>query len=183
MDLAETLFLDTQSMMTMTQIVAFPPILPKTPHTLILGTMPGGKSLETQQYYAHPQNQFWRFMGDIYGAGLYLPYEDRLTILKEQGVAVWDVVQACQRQGSLDADIKHEVVNDFKAFFRDHPTLTRVVFNSLTAEKIYNKKVLPTLTKPLDYERVPSPSPAYARITYAAKLALWQDVLRPAKKL
>jgi TDG/mug DNA glycosylase family protein len=159
------------------QIVAFPPILPEKPHTLILGTMPGLKSLKFQQYYAHPQNQFWKFMGDIYGANPSLPYEERLRILKEHGIAVWDVVQACQRQGSMDADIKNEVVNDFEAFFQRHPTIRRVVFDSLTAEKIYNKRVLPMLTKNLQYARVPSPSPAHARMSYTAKLARWREVL------
>ena len=63
-------------------IQAFPPIIGKNPQTLILGTMPGGKSLAANQYYAHPQNQFWKLMGDIYGAGRDLPYDERLDILK-----------------------------------------------------------------------------------------------------
>ncbi len=159
-------------------IVAFPPILPDNPHTLILGTMPGRKSLETNQYYAHPQNQFWKFMGDIYGAGLFLPYEDRIRILKEQNIAVWDVIRSCVRQGSMDTDIKNEVVNDFEEFYRQHSSINLVVFDSLTAEKIYKKQVLPTLTKSLKYVRVPSPSPAHASLPYAAKLALWLNALQ-----
>ena len=165
------------------RLIAFPPILPKAPHSLILGTMPGGKSLEKQQYYAHPQNQFWRFMGDIYGALPAFPYEQRVEILKENGVAVWDVLSSCTRIGSMDADIKNAVVNDFEKFYNDHPTIKLVVFDSLTAENYYLKQALPTLKTPhalsLMYKRVPSPSPAYARMSYSQKLLMWTDVLKP----
>ena len=158
-------------------LVAFPPILPDKPHTLILGTMPGGKSLEANQYYAHPQNQFWKFMGNIYGASPSLPYEQRLQILKGKGIAVWDVVHACIRKGSMDADIKNEEVNDFEKFYTENPTIKLVVFDSLTAQNIYNRRVLPTLTKKLRYLRVPSPSPAHARMNYQEKLAFWSQAL------
>lgn len=161
---------------------AFPPILPARPHTLILGTMPGGKSLEMQQYYAHPQNQFWRFMGDIYGTHKFLPYDERVAILKQKNIAVWDVLSSCTRKGSMDADIKNAIVNDFTKFYRDHPTIKIVVFDSLTAENYYLKYALPSLTsdhaKSLIYKRVPSPSPAYARIPYDQKLFMWRDALK-----
>ena len=156
-------------------VCAFPPIVGREPHTLILGTMPGGKSLLHQQYYAHPQNQFWRLMGDLYGAGRDLPYDRRLIRLKEQGIAVWDVLSSCKREGSMDADITEPVVNDFPAFFRQYPTIRRVIFDSLTAENLYRRHIVPP--PPLVYSRVPSPSPAYARLRYEEKLALWRDVL------
>lgn len=163
----------------MTELLeAFPPILPHKPHTLILGTMPGIKSLQANQYYAHPQNQFWKFMGDIYGAGPSLPYQKRVQVLKKQGVAVWDVVRACTRKGSMDSEIQNEIPNNFEEFYNKHPTIKLVVFDSLTAEKIYNRRVLPTLTRKLKYIRVPSPSPAHARISYATKLAIWSAALK-----
>ena len=158
-------------------IVAFPPIIAPKAHTLILGTMPGVRSLEANQYYAHPQNQFWRFMGDIYGAGPSLPYDRRVQILKDKGIAVWDVVHACSRKGSMDADIKDEVANDFETFYRENPNIRRVVFDSLTAETIYKRRVLPVLRHSLSYARVPSPSPAHARLRYADKLVLWRKAL------
>jgi TDG/mug DNA glycosylase family protein len=116
-------------------------------------------------------------MGDIYGAGQELPYERRIEILKERGVSVWDVVHACSRKGSMDADIREEIVNDFEAFYRENPGIRRVVFDSLTAETIYKKRVLPGLTRQLSYVRVPSPSPAHARLRYDDKLALWRAAL------
>ena len=144
-------------------LIAFPPILPKEPHTLILGTMPGAKSLQLNQYYGHPQNQFWKFMGEIYGAHKTLPYEDRIQILKENGIAVWDVLSSCTRIGSMDADIQNATVNDFETFYKEHPTVQRVIFDSLVAEKLYLKHALPTLTRNLTYKRVPSPSPCLCK--------------------
>lgn len=156
-------------------INAFPPILPKRAHTLILGSMPGGKSLELNQYYAHPQNQFWCFMGDIFGALPSLPYEERIKILKQQGIAVWDVLKACSRYGSMDANIKDPVVNDFERFYQENPSIKLVVFDSGTAENFYKRLVLPTLSKELNYRRVPSPSPAHARMNYETKRILWME--------
>lgn len=161
----------------MTRIMAFPPILPERPHTLILGTMPGGRSLEAGQYYAHPQNQFWRILGEIYGAMPQLDYEERVEILQRNGIAVWDVLDSCERAGSMDADIKNPVVNDFNAFYDAHPTIDLVVFDSATAENFYRRHVLPVLRHHKSYRRAPSPSPAHARIPFAQKLDLWKAAL------
>lgn len=163
------------------RICAFPPILGKNPHTLILGTMPGVRSLKENRYYAHPQNQFWRLMGDIYGASPDLPYDKRLTVLKNQGIAVWDVLQSCIREGSMDSDIKLSQSNDFQTFFGCNPTINRVVFDSLKAEELF-KKIQGNFLL-LEFCRVPSPSPAHARLRYAEKLAIWKEVLIPSKAL
>ncbi|SFM95018.1 DNA-deoxyinosine glycosylase [Nitrosomonas communis] len=158
-------------------IIALPPILPKRAHTLILGSIPGAKSLELNQYYAHPQNQFWRFMGDIFGASPSIPYEERIKVLKQKGIAVWDVLKACNRYGSMDADIKNPVVNDFECFYQDNPSIKLVVFDSSSAENFYKRLVQPTLSQELIYRRVPSPSPAHARMNYEAKRILWMEAL------
>jgi len=99
-------------------IRSFEPIATPNARVLILGSMPGVASLEAGQYYAHPQNAFWRIMGELVGAGLEKPYDERARILKANGVALWDVLQSCIRPGSLDSDIRDEVPNDFAAFFR-----------------------------------------------------------------
>lgn len=164
---------------TSDRLCAFPPIIGQKPGILILGTMPGVRSLQEQQYYAHPQNQFWRIMGDIYGAGPDLPYEERLEILKNKGVAVWDVLQSCIREGSMDSDIRHATPNDFKAFFREYPAIRLVVFDSAKAEEIFQKTQgdFPLIR----FCRVPSPSPAHARLRYAEKLTLWREALTLSK--
>src|SRR5688572_8938550 len=125
----------------------FPPLTSTRAHTLILGSLPGQKSLEMQQYYAHPQNAFWRILGAVLETDLTVPYAKRAAILKRHGIAVWDVLAAAERPGSLDSDIVHAsaVANDFDAFFRAHPRIRRVFFNGRKAEEIFRKLVAPKL--------------------------------------
>jgi TDG/mug DNA glycosylase family protein len=101
----------------MSRVQSFPPIVSQQSKLLILGSMPGEASLKASQYYAHPRNAFWHIMGELFGAGPSLPYQERVTILESVGVALWDSLQACVRPGSLDALIKEEVANDFPALF------------------------------------------------------------------
>lgn len=103
---------------------SFPPIASPGSWVLILGTMPGKVSLREQQYYAHPQNLFWRITAEILGFDATSAYPLRVSSLKDHGVALWDVLQSCTRESSLDADIvAHTIVpNDFGRFSR--PVLT-----------------------------------------------------------
>jgi len=135
--------------------------------------------LRAQQYYAHPHNAFWRIMGDLYDAGADLPYEVRLRKLRSMGVAVWDVLQACERPGSLDADIVPESVQvqDFAGFFAAHPQLGTVCFNGAKAAETYRRHVPKAVGAGLRYLRLPSTSPAHAGMPYAAKLAAWREAL------
>ena len=97
---------------SMSRVRSFPPIVSPHSRLLILGSMPGEASLKAGQYYAHPRNAFWHIMGELFGAGPSLPYQERVAILKSVGVALWDSLQACIRSGTLDASIKEEVAND-----------------------------------------------------------------------
>jgi double-stranded uracil-DNA glycosylase len=118
----------------MSRVQSFPPIVSQQSKLLILGSMPGEASLKAGQYYAHPRNAFWHIMGELFGAGPSLPYQERVTILESVGVALWDSLQACIRPGSLDALIKEEVANDFPALFAKYPNITHVFFNGSKAE-------------------------------------------------
>src|SRR5436309_961184 len=104
-------------------VCSFEPIARPDARVLILGSMPGKISLARQQYYAHPQNLFWSFMGKLFGAGPELAYEQRLSILQENGVALWDVLKECYRESALDSDIVEAsiITNDFDAFLALHP--------------------------------------------------------------
>ncbi|HXE39720.1 MAG TPA: DNA-deoxyinosine glycosylase [Azonexus sp.] len=149
---------------------------------LILGSMPGKASLVAQEYYAYQHNAFWRIMGDLLGAGPDLPYPQRLAKLQAAGVALWDVMAACERPGSLDADIVGASIraNDFAAFFAAHPGIRRVFFNGGTAEASFRRLVLPGLYgHDLTFARLPSTSPAHAALGYAAKLAAWSAIVAP----
>jgi len=148
---------------------------------LILGSLPGRKSLEMQQYYAHPQNAFWRLVTQIFGAEWPLPYARRVKILNEHRIALWDVLAAAERPGSLDSSIVHAsaLSNDFAAFYRSHPQIRRVYFNGRKAEEMYRRFVLPGLPgefAALRYESMPSTSPAHAGMTFEKKLARWKEI-------
>ena len=92
---------------------------------LILGSMPGKASLAAGEYYAHPRNLFWPIMGELVGAHPGLPYEGRLRMLKSSGIALWDVLESCIRNSSLDSHIEEASVipNDFDSFFQRHPNI------------------------------------------------------------
>lgn len=146
---------------------------------LVLGSMPGAESLRLQQYYAHPRNLFWPLAGELFGAGPELPYADRLDALRRRGVAVWDVLRACIRPGSLDAAIVPDSVhvNDFAGFFAAHPRVRRVGFNGAFAEMTFRRRVLGDgihLPEGLELVRLPSTSPANASQSWPVKLSAWR---------
>ena len=163
-------------------VESFPPLFNGSAHVLILGSMPGMVSLSAGQYYAHPRNAFWRIMRGIFGIDESLPYSHRTTALLNQGLAVWDVLKACVRQGSLDSDIvSHSIVaNDFKTLFEQCPAIGKIVFNGSTAEQTYNRHVLPTLDlkhAAIPAVRLPSTSPAHAGLDFEGKLNAWRNAL------
>lgn len=166
----------------MSRLSGFPPISASTAHTLILGSMPGAASLAAAQYYAHPRNLFWSLIGEIVGVDPALPYEQRTHLLAAKGFAVWDVLHACQREGSLDTDIEPTSIqaNDFVQFLAEHPQVTRIFFNGATAEQLFRRHVLPGLDEAgnWQYLRLPSTSPANAGTSRAEKLAAWRAIAR-----
>jgi hypoxanthine-DNA glycosylase len=162
----------------MMRTTSFAPVGGTSAQVLILGSMPGKRSLEQRQYYAHPHNVFWRIMGELAGAHPQLPYAERLHALKSARIALWDVLASCVRDGSLDADICAEQANDFAAFFARHPGITRVYFNGTKAEQSFRKSVLAKQElPPLAFQRLPSTSPAHAGMRYAEKLKVWREAI------
>lgn len=149
---------------------------------LILGTLPGQVSLREGQYYAHPQNQFWRIMGQLFGASRDLRYEQRLRRLRANRIALWDVCASAHRPGSLDGDIRSGtiVLSDFAPFLRSHRRIEMIGFNGGTAAKLYRKLVLPTLpdeAREIRLETLPSTSPAHAAMSLDEKLKRWSILL------
>lgn len=163
------------------QIHSFAPIARRDARVLILGSMPGRKSLAAREYYAHPQNAFWRIVGDLLGIDPRAPYRQRALALKAARIAVWDVLHSCTRTGSMDAGIEREseIANDFRRFFRSHPQITQVFFNGAKAELSFRRHVAGGLgAAPLRYARLPSTSPAHASLSYASKRRAWRTALR-----
>lgn len=166
----------------MPQLYSFPPVINENTHTLILGSMPGKLSLSACQYYAHPRNAFWHIMGEIYGAGPDTPYAHRLEILLRNGIGLWDVIAACNRTGSLDADISEDsiVVNDFQYLFTSYPAIRRIFFNGGKAAQSFTRYVLPQMAELLTHHllnQLTSTSPANARYSLDDKVRLWRSSL------
>jgi len=159
----------------------FPPLADARARVLVLGSMPGVASLRAQQYYGHPRNAFWPIMGEIFGFDAAAPYPQRVVALRTHRVAVWDVLAACERPGSLDADIdlRSIAVNDFAGFLARHPQLRRLCFNGAAAQTMFRRHVLPSLAAPVPFDmlRLPSTSPANAGVRLADKRRAWQAAL------
>jgi hypoxanthine-DNA glycosylase len=160
----------------------FPPIADERARVLVLGSLPGVRSLAMREYYAQPQNAFWRIMGQLFGAEPALPYAQRLERLRDGGIAVWDVLAAGERAGSLDSSIVRSsvVVNDFASFFIQHRGIDLICFNGNTAAALFRRHVqprLPSESAAIETRVLPSTSPAYASLRFEQKLALWSQAL------
>lgn len=166
----------------MNQCIGFSPVADDECATLILGSMPGLRSLELQEYYGHPQNRFWPLIASLYNEGeVPKDYSGRLRLLLDRRIALWDVLAVCTRRGSLDSAISGEQSNDFAAFFKRYPKIKKVCFNGNKAYlsfKRHQKALLADIN--LDYEALPSTSPANAKWRLAALIARWRQALPQA---
>lgn len=155
-------------------LTGFPPILDSAVRILILGSFPGEASLAAQQYYAHPRNQFWRLMTAVFEDDFVsLPYEQRVQRLLAHHVGLWDVLAACEREGSLDAAIRRPQANEFAVLKQQCPQLEKVCFNGKTSgrfEPLFAAAGFRTLV-------LPSSSPANAQLSFEQKLAQWQNII------
>lgn len=148
---------------------------------LVLGTLPGVRSLACGEYYAHPQNRFWMIVGEVLGFDPLEPYRSRISRLLDHRISLWDVCAAAQRPGSLDASIRTATVlpNDFSVFFAGHPEIVRVCFNGQQAAKLFQRLVRDSLPPDLRCEWVtlPSTSPANASVSLPEKRRAWAEAL------
>jgi hypoxanthine-DNA glycosylase len=163
----------------------FPPISAQDATVLVLGTIPGRRSLAAGQYYAHPHNAFWFIMEHLFAAAAPGNYQVRVDLLVASRIALWDVLSSARRGLSIDAAIVSgsETVNDFRTFFASHDRIHSVFFNGGKAESLFRRFVLPDLPRirNLSLHRLPSTSPANARINRMEKLLAWRalkDALR-----
>lgn len=157
---------------------SFAPVVTAETRLLILGSLPGDASLLAGEYYAHPQNQFWRLLAAVSGCPLAeLGYEQRLAAVTALGIGLWDVVAEAKRQGSLDTAIREARPNALLQLMATLPALQAVAFNGKTAAR-----ALPALQHlPLDFHVLPSSSPAHT-LAFSKKLAEWQLLDRYMQK-
>ena len=154
-----------------TMIQSFRPHVDSQTEILILGTMPGIASLEKQEYYAHKRNHFWKILYTILNA---MPiseiFEEKIQLLQVNKIGLWDVLENCERQGSLDIHIKNQKENDFESLFGLFPNIKTIVFNGKESHKYFFKKF--GQIKGITYHVMPSTSPANTMV-FENKLKLW----------
>jgi hypoxanthine-DNA glycosylase len=157
-----------------------PPLLAANTRLVVLGSFPGVASLRPQQYYGHPQNQFWKIMATLLSPNaaevLTKPYGERAQWLLAQRVGLWDVYAACNREGSLDSHIKNAQPNDLQSLRTRCPAMVAIAHNG--AESFKHAKHTQALGLPV--HRLPSTSPANASWSFDRKLVAWQSVLKLA---
>nr|WP_315175643.1 DNA-deoxyinosine glycosylase [uncultured Flavobacterium sp.] len=152
-------------------INSFPAFIDSNTKILILGTMPGIASLTKQEYYANPRNHFWRIMYTLFDT---LPvsdsFEEKIQLLQKNKIGLWDVLENCERKGSLDIHIKNHKENDFEMLFKQYPTIHTIVFNGKESHKYFIKKF--GEIEGITYYVMPSTSPANT-ISFENKLKIW----------
>jgi TDG/mug DNA glycosylase family protein len=147
--------------------------------TLVLGSMPGVRSLQEQQYYAHPRNRFWPLMASIFEESVPVTYEGRLAMLLRNHVALWDTIGRCEREGSLDSAIREEEPNDIAALLGSYPGICQILCNggkAYAAFRRYNKELLGR--SGLIIRAMPSTSPANARCSMEQLQVAWGPYLK-----
>lgn len=156
------------------KIYSFPSLSNKESKVLLLGTMPGVQSLSMNQYYGNTRNVFWKLLFTIYNEPFTSDYEQRKNLVLKHHIAIWDVLQACLRNGSLDSAIEQEVPNDLKKFLETHPHIEYIVFNGQKAAKYFKQYV--TISNKYKLVTLPSTSPANAGVSWEQKIKEWQII-------
>ncbi|MDR2235253.1 MAG: DNA-deoxyinosine glycosylase [Chryseobacterium sp.] len=156
------------------RISSFPPIIDEQSEILILGSIPGGKSLEKQQYYAHPQNKFWRIIFELVNEEFTEDYPRRIETIQKKHIALWDVIDSCERKGSLDSEIRNEEANQIAELLEEHPHIKAIFCNGGKSYKNLMKLLGENNSLPVFL--LPSTSPAYT-IPFEKKLEGWKKIM------
>ena len=157
---------------------SFAPVYTPQARVLIVGSMPSVKSLADGQYYAHPRNAFWPILFDVFGVAPTADYEIKKELIRNNKLALWDVAGICEREGSLDSNMRDIQYNDFASLYEACPDIHTVLCNGGTAHSLFMKSGFAGKRQVL---RLPSTSPAYT-MAYAEKLAAWKHALEEALK-
>lgn len=158
---------------------SFPPLADKNSKILILGTMPGPMALAKREYYGFTGNHFWKILFNLFEVKGVPSYPEKVKLLKEKGIALWDVFKSCQRIGALDSAIRCAEINNIPRLLKKYPNIKAVFTDSKIAEKIYRERFLPSIGLP--FANLPSPSPANASISLEGKIKDWTVILEKLK--
>jgi len=153
---------------------SFAPIIPQKSKILILGSLPGDRSLQENQYYAHPQNRFWKTLALLLSVPIPMDYVDRVNLLHRHHIALWDVCEAAMRKGSMDSDILKENPNRIDQLLQDNADIRTICFNGQKAQKLFDKYF--NRSPHIQYITLPSSSPANANFNQERLLGAWEVV-------
>ncbi|MCI8331788.1 MAG: DNA-deoxyinosine glycosylase [Clostridiales bacterium] len=154
---------------------SIPPIYDPSSHILLLGSFPSVRSREDQFFYAHPQNRFWRVLASVFSRPVPMTKSEKIDLLTDGHIALWDVVAKCEIQGSQDSSIRDVEANDLTDIFRTC-AIEKIYVNGRTAEKLYQKYMFPATKRPAQY--LPSTSPANASVSFDALVKAWSCLLQ-----
>lgn len=149
-----------------------PPFFNADSQILILGSFPSVKSRETQFFYGHPKNRFWKVLAVIFGCELPITVEDKKALLLNNHIALWDVIAECEVTGSADSSISHPTPNDL-SIITDNAKINKIFVNGKTAEKYYNKYLKDKYNEAIC---LPSTSPANAVWTLQKLIEKWNVI-------
>jgi hypoxanthine-DNA glycosylase len=155
----------------------FPPVIDKNTEILILGTLPSDKSIQAQEYYANPKNQFWRIIFTLFNDGKPLyDYDDKINLLLKNKIGLWDVLTKAKREGSLDSNIAEPELDDFSGLFKEYPKIRLLAFNGNSAFTYYIQTKAGLLQKELTV--LSSSSSMNTSKTLDLKIKEWQVALK-----
>lgn len=154
--------------------VSFAPVVDDKTEILIIGTIPSVASLQAQEYYAFKHNAFWKIIADISRTPEFKNYQHKLNVLAALHLGLWDNLQFCEREGSLDSQIYNEIPNNFEKLLIKYPQIHKLLFNGQKSYQFFKKYQSKLLNK-YSYAVLPSTSPANATMSYTKKLELWRQ--------
>lgn len=161
------------------KLVSFPPVLPTNPKVLILGSMPSVQSIEKQQYYGNPRNHFWPIMFEVLNQEPLRFYDDKIFFIKQNGIALWDTIGNCEREGSLDVNIKNEQPNDIIGLIKNKPSIRLIACNGTKSYQTFKKYIRLDDQLSIDVLKLPSTSPIPGRYnkTFPEKVDQWGKII------
>lgn len=154
---------------------SFSPIIGKEPTMLILGSLPGDLSIKMNQYYAHPRNRFWQLMFKIFDRNYSEDYTERIQLIKDNNIVLWDVTYSAIREGSMDSNIKDEVLNLIQELLDEHQTINKILFNGKKSEQLFMKNF--ERNPSIHYFSLPSTSPANAKFSTQDLIKIWKEAI------
>jgi methylated-DNA-[protein]-cysteine S-methyltransferase len=157
-------------------IHSFDPVIDDNSRVLILGSMPGKISLEKCEYYAHAKNRFWNLVYSTFNIQPDRTYQEKIGFLKSRKIALWDVIEECDRSGSSDSKIVNPIINDFGALLTRYPNIGYICFNGKKAESLFRRNFNEITNYKICLFTLPSSSPANARISLNRKQEAWSKI-------